>query len=168
MKRVSKEEGPFQWLINLISGPGYPALPTSGDEPPTQSLKEACEQTGIMTYIGEILFATSSKQAGLSWTRDAVDGAEAVLWAMKEQNAEEGKDKCEECLETGLLNWQRMARRLTSQADAKQKSSWFGSRKQESDEERWQREEEQIQQRIQRLKPLLRNRFGQVEVVAPK
>ena len=163
--KVAAEEAAGDWFMRLIQGPTYPPLPSTGDESPTHSLKEACEQTGIMTYIGEILYATSSKAEGLSWTRDAVDGAEAVLYAMKEQGTEQGKEKCEECLETGLLNWQKMASRLASQQDGKsQKSSWF-SKSKETEQDRWQREQEQIEERIERMKPLLRSRFGQKDIV---
>ena len=172
-----EEEGIFEGLWSLIRGPGFPPVPDSGDQPPSQNLKEACEQTGIMTYIGEILYALSSKEDGLSWTRDAVDGAETVLWAMDERGVKEGKEKCEECLETGLLNWQQMAAHLAKEAapatsepgstetKSSSGSSWFGfSKKRDVDGQRWQRELEQVSLRIERTKPLMRSRFGQVEI----
>ncbi|KKY21318.1 putative mfs maltose permease [Phaeomoniella chlamydospora] len=172
LPQVPEETDFVESVMQLIRGPGYPPIPSSGDEPPNDALKEACEQTGIMAYIGEILYATSSKEEGLSWTRDAVDGAEQVLSAMQGQASQAGKEKCEECLETGLLNWQEMASSLAAleytSGQKEPKSSWFGVwKKREHDEDRWAREQEQIQLRIERTKPFLKERFGQVQVVSP-
>ncbi|KAK5956031.1 hypothetical protein OHC33_002604 [Knufia fluminis] len=148
-------------------------LPTSGDEQPFHSLKEACEEVGIMTYIGEILFATSDneREKGLSWTRDSVEAAEAVLWFMDEQNVgleQEGRQRCKECLETGLSNWQQMARQMTKLAkkredDAKQSKGWLslglgtGSAidKAIAEVKKWEEEEVQIELRKQRTASLV-------------
>ena len=86
-----------------------------------------------MTYIGEILFATSEtdKEKGLSWTRDSVDAAEAVMWVMDEQGEHDGHEKCRECLETGLSNWKTMIRQmerlsLKKEQAAENGKGWFG------------------------------------------
>lgn len=147
----------------LVEAP-YPASPLSGDQPPFHNLKEACEEVGLMTYIGEILYATSSKEKGLSWTRDAVDAAEAIMWMMKEENREEGRERCQECLETGLSNWKKMARSMAKQMEKKEdknggrSSGWLNfSRGDTADQsKRWEEELTQIDLRIQKTMPLLK------------
>ncbi len=147
----------------LVEAP-YPASPPSGDEPPFHTLKEACEEVGLMTYIGEILYATSSKEKGLSWTRDAVDAAEAIMWMMREENKEQGRERCQECLETGLSNWKKMARSMAKQAEKKEdkngskSSSWLNfSRGDTADQsKRWEEELTQIDLRIQKTMPLIK------------
>lgn len=147
----------------LVEAP-YPAGPPSGDEPPFHTLKEACEEVGLMTYIGEILYATSSKEKGLSWTRDAVDAAEAVMWMMKEEDKEEGRERCRECLETGLSNWKKMARSMAKQAEKREhdngsrSSGWlnFGQREAADQSRRWEEEQTQIELRIQKTMPLIK------------
>lgn len=146
---------------------------SSGDERPYHSLQEACEEVGLMTYIGEILFATSEqeREKGLSWTRDSVEAAEAVLWFMDEQGTaadQSGRQKCRECLETGLANWQQMARQMTRLAkkkeeEADQSKGWLnlrigqGSAKDKAATEikRWEEEEAQIQLRRQKTASLI-------------
>ena len=148
----------------------YPALPRSGDERPYHSLKEACEEVGLMTYIGEILFATSEndKEKGLSWTRDSVEAAEAVMWVMDEQNEHDGHEKCRECLETGLSNWKEMITEmerlsLTKEQKAEKSNGWFGTSigkgpvvdQAKNDLERWKEEQAQIELRQQKTMPLI-------------
>lgn len=158
----------------LIEAP-FPPPPPSGDEVPFHTLKEACEEVGLMTYIGEILYATSSQEKGLSWTRDAVDAAEAIMWVMKEEGREEGKERCQECLQTGLENWKKMARKLAVTAELrerdlllqekekKNKPIWFGDnyekQKEKAHEEtqRWRDEEAQIELRKEKTIPLTLN-----------
>lgn len=150
--------------VDRLSEAPYPASPPSGDTPPFHTLKEACEEIGLMTYIGEILYATSSKEKGLSWTRDAVDAAEAVMWMMKEENKEEGRERCQECLETGLTNWKKMARFMALQAekDGHEKvgkpTGWlnFGQREMADQSQRWQEEQTQLELRIQKTMPLIK------------
>jgi hypothetical protein len=147
----------------LVEAP-YPAGPPSGDEPPFHTLKEACEEVGLMTYIGEILYATSSKEKGLSWTRDAVDAAEAVMWMMKEEGKEEGRERCQECLETGLSNWKKMARSMAKLAERREHekgekmTGWlnFGQKQATDETRRWEEEQTQIELRIQKTMPLLK------------
>ncbi|EXJ82006.1 hypothetical protein A1O1_08074 [Capronia coronata CBS 617.96] len=109
-------------LKDLIIERPYPPAPSSGNERPFHTLKEACEEVGLMTYIGEILFATSDseREKGLSWTRDSVEAAEAVMWVMDERKEDDGKERCRECLETGLQNWKAMARQMSRLAAQKE------------------------------------------------
>ena len=154
----------FRAIRDWVTEAPYPAMPPSGDEPPFHTLSEACEEAGLMTYIGEILYATSSKEKGLSWTRDAVDAAEAVMWMMKEEESEEGREKCQECLETGLSNWKKMARSMAKQAwkreheNQSKSTTWFNlDRKDEVDQfRRWDEEQTQIELRIQKTMPLVK------------
>lgn len=158
-------------LKNFLFDTPYPAIPSNGDSRPFHSLKEACEEVGLMTYIGEILFATSAseREKGLSWTRDSVEAAEAVLWVMDGQEKQEGRSRCTECLETGLKNWKDMTARMTRLAARRRKDAehghgflgtglWRGSAisKADDDVRRWQEEEQQIELRTQKTAPLMR------------
>ena len=152
----------------VVEGP-YPPPPPSGNERPFHTLKEACEEVGLMTYIGEILFATSAseREKGLSWTRDSVEAAEAVMWAMDEEKVDDGRDKCRQCLQTGLQNWRQMAQQMSRLAaqkehDIENKSGPLGlgwpksSRLAKAHEEvmRWEGEKEAIELRRQKTLPL--------------
>lgn len=162
---IADEQSPFSSYLtalkNLIIDKPYPRPPPTGNEQPHHSMQGACEEVGLMTYIGEILFATSDKERekGLSWTRDSVGAAEAVLWVMDEtkDNDESAREKCRECLDTGIENWQKMARQMTLTAKRKEKEAelnkgWLGLgigkdaaiRKAQGDLARWQEEEVQI------------------------
>ncbi len=154
--------GYYYAVLDWITEAPYPRRPADGNQRPFHTLKEACEEVGLMTYIGEILYATSSEEKGLSWTRDAVDAAEAVMWVMEEEDKEDGREKCQQCLRTGLDNWKKMARDMAIRAEKKeqealQKSSWFGPNKGKRAYEarRWEEEEAQIQLRIQKTAPLI-------------
>lgn len=170
LKKTSKPEEEntfwayFRATLDWLGEAPYPAGPPSADEPPFHTLKEACEEVGLMTYIGEILYATSSKEKGLSWTRDAVDAAEAVMWMMKQDDKEEGREKCRECLETGLANWKKMARSMAIQAERKEHEKagkthgWFsfGQKEAADQSKRWEEEQTQIELRIQKTMPLIK------------
>ncbi|KAK5277084.1 hypothetical protein LTR16_010267, partial [Cryomyces antarcticus] len=88
-----------------------------------------------MTYIGEILFATSaSPVAGLGWTRDAVDVAEARLQSRHVLVDGGEKERCSQCLDTGLANWTVMLRKLAREEREHDRSksrgwSWWGGEK---------------------------------------
>ncbi|RMD44469.1 hypothetical protein DV735_g636, partial [Chaetothyriales sp. CBS 134920] len=153
----------------LLDSP-YPPLPPSGDQRPYYTLKEACEEVGVTTYIGEILFATSdsTKDKGLAWTRDSVDAAEAVLWLMDEQGDRNGHEKCRQCLETGLANWKEMLRQMERVAEdkvhkAQQSRGWLGTgigkasavERAADNLARWREEEHQIELRQQKTDPLV-------------
>jgi len=166
------ESGLWSYLLafkDLIVEAPYPKPPSSGDEPPFHTLKEACEEVGLMTYIGEILFATSmsEKEKGLSWTRDSVEAAEAVMWVMDEQKQEDGRERCRECLETGLQNWKAMAKQMSqlavqAESEAEKSTGWLGTgmgkmqkvEHAKTEVMRWEEEETQIELRRQKTLPL--------------
>lgn len=159
-------------LMNFFTEQDHTLVKSSGDERLFHSLKDVCEEVGLMTYIGEILFATSARERekGLSWTRDSVDAAEAVLWFMDEQQGQdaESRARCKECLETGLANWQQMAKQMGDLAKQKEEATkksngWFGlgigkdsSLKEAATEvRRWADEEAEIELRRQKTASLL-------------
>ena len=175
---------------SFIVTPPYPPAPPTGDEIPLRTPAAICEEAGVMAHIGEILFASSSasssanmssstvgglllspkplagqlkgQYSGLSWTRDAVDLAEATLTSADE-NDEETRDKCSECLAVGLDNWSMMIAKLVKderQAKAEQQSkpssSWlWGSSAAAENEERWERESLAVNERLENVRRLL-------------
>jgi hypothetical protein len=152
----------FRAIVDWVSDVPYPPPPPDGNQRPHHTLAEACEEVGLMTYVGEILYATSSREKGLSWTRDAVDASEAVMWVMQEQDRPEGKTKCQQCLRTGLANWKKMARNMAIRAEKQEQEAlknptWFGPRQEQLAKEarRWEEEEMQIQLRIEKTAPLV-------------
>ncbi|TVY73566.1 hypothetical protein LSUE1_G005276, partial [Lachnellula suecica] len=94
--------------------PAYPPLPPDGTAPPLRTPKELCEEAGVMTNIGEILYASksskTSKEDGLAWTREAVDIAEEQLRTKK--MSKDGKKICKQCLEVAIGNWETMVAKL--------------------------------------------------------
>lgn len=167
-------------FIRFFANTENTIIHNSGDEQPFHSLKEACEEVGLMTYIGEILFATSEqeREKGLSWTRDSVDAAEAILWFMDEKTdgqSQEGRKRCKECLETGLRNWQQMVKQMTTLAkqkeqEANQSSGWLGlgigtasqKEKAAATVKKWEEEEIEIELKIKKVSTFLdpRNAAG--------
>ncbi|EXJ77485.1 hypothetical protein A1O3_09711 [Capronia epimyces CBS 606.96] len=163
-------------LKDLIIERPYPPPPPTGNERPFHTLKEACEEVGLMTYIGEILFATSEseREKGLSWTRDSVEAAEAVMWVMDERKQDDGKERCRECLETGLQNWKAMSRQMSRLAAQREQEmakgvgsglfgsswSWLGLGKAvqlervRQEKRRWEEENVQIELRKEKTLPL--------------
>ncbi|KAI9854453.1 MAG: hypothetical protein M1824_000323 [Vezdaea acicularis] len=124
----------FSALVSLLRfyliPPEYPPAPATGDETPVRDAAELCEEAGLMAYIGEVLYtsAPASREAGITWTREAVDMAETQLLDSR-VDTEEAKSRCQECLETGLDNWSNMVARLvweekSRKASAKEGSSW--------------------------------------------
>ena len=101
-------------MKSALVSPKYPPPPSDGTLPPIRSPKERCEEAGIMTYIGEILYASktskTSMEDGLAWTREAVDIAEEELRSKKINK--DGKQTCKQCLEVGLRNWTQMVEKL--------------------------------------------------------
>ncbi|KAK5109559.1 hypothetical protein LTR62_006910 [Meristemomyces frigidus] len=110
------------FLSNLFTPASkYPPPPPSGDLPVTrESSKPTCEESELMLYIGEILFATSyaksASQEGLGWTRQAVTVAEANLQTYIAEPKD--REKCKACLATGVGNWETMLQRLAEQESA--------------------------------------------------
>lgn len=97
----------------------FPAPPPTGDLPfERASEKPTCEESELMLYIGEILYATSPHSAeGLGWTRQGVTIAEANLQSGK-NNATldmEERAKCKQCLAFGASNWEIMLNNLSVQ-----------------------------------------------------
>lgn len=139
-------------IISVLAPPKYPPPPPDGTSPPPRNAKERCEEAALMTYIGEILYATSDgsghargrssgpsgREEGLAWTREAVDIAEEELRGRGTSRNKEAKATCRQCLETGLGNWGKMVRRLAREErewkakananaqTAAKASGWFG------------------------------------------
>ncbi|OAP60614.1 hypothetical protein AYL99_05616 [Fonsecaea erecta] len=174
--RVKPEKKDDSWLSyvyalkDLLVERPYPPPPPTGNERPYHTLKEACEEVGLMTYIGEILFATSDSERakGLSWTRDSVEAAEAIMWVMDEQKEQDGRDRCRECLETGLQNWKAMSQQMARLAAKKEQEvesskGLFGLglgrtqqlEKARTERRRWDEENLQVELRRQKTLPLL-------------
>lgn len=171
--RFKEDEGLWSYLYamkDLVIEAPYPDPPPSGDDRPYHTLQEACEEVGLMLYIGEILFATGGKERekGLSWTRDSVEAAEAILWVMDEQKSDQGRGRCRECLGIGLENWKSMTKQMTLAArkkaeESKESTGWLGTgigkeksiEKSNNDIERWSEEESQIELRKQKTMPLI-------------
>jgi hypothetical protein len=178
---AESEEGIWAYvsaLQDLVLERPYPPPPPSGNERPFHTLKEACEEVGLMTYIGEILFATSPSERakGLSWTRDSVEAAEAIMWVMDEQKEQAGRERCRECLQTGLQNWKAMAQQMAKLAAKKEadiqhsKSGTFGLgfgverhlERARAERQLWEEENAQIELRRQKTLPLLQERLGPI------
>ncbi|KAE8151906.1 hypothetical protein BDV25DRAFT_151954 [Aspergillus avenaceus] len=177
----TKSNDPFRSVfdsIKLMLVPvEYPAPLSSGDEPPLRTATSACEEAGLMTYIGEIIYASSSKETGLAWTRDAVDTAEATLLELGDSDDRNPRHRCAECLRVGLENWKTMVSNLVVKAEKeeaesmqKAKGSWFGSQKQVDaksfDRKRWEAEKLILDDRTRRLWPMIEGESG-LEGIAP-
>jgi hypothetical protein len=147
---------------SMLIPPRYPPPPDGGTTPPTRNPKERCEEAGIMTYIGEILYASrqtkTSREDGLAWTREAVDVAEEQL---RNKNIDrDGKKTCKECLQVGLGNWKTMVSQMAKEekeARAQKAGGWlrFGGESQEDVAGRWEREEQVIAERQRRAGDIL-------------
>ncbi|KAF2486110.1 hypothetical protein BDY17DRAFT_239255, partial [Neohortaea acidophila] len=104
------------FVRNVFRSAQFADPPASGDEPLTRpSPRPICEESEIMLYIGEIIFANDDndqrKSEGLGWTRQAVRIAEMSLEDPEMQLAE--KRKCRECLLAGVQNLETMLRQLS-------------------------------------------------------
>jgi hypothetical protein len=122
-------------ISNFFAEKPYPPPPLDGTSPPWRSPQEICEEAALELYIGEILYSlqgsttgygssTSSREEGLSWTRDAVDIAEEQLRKLGIVSEDaEAKKTCKECLGTGLDNWAKMVARLARDEEEAKKSA---------------------------------------------
>ncbi|KAJ4857035.1 hypothetical protein T069G_07932 [Trichoderma breve] len=164
-----KVESFTQQVVKFFAPPDYPPPPPDGTQPPWRSTLERCQEAALNLYIGEILYATGSRDEGLAWTRDGVDLAEEQLRDSKlPQDARETKSTCRNCLSTGLGNWSIMVSRLAK--DEKEKKATgsqasmfsFWSGPSQATEGRWEAEEVVIQDRVKRTRELLE------DVQAPK
>jgi hypothetical protein len=154
----------ISFIKSALTPPEYPPPPPDGTSPPTHSPQERCEEAGIMTYVGEILYASkitkTSKEDGLAWTREAVDIAERELRGKRIDR--EGKKKCRQCLEVGLGNWTRMVEKLANEeqeakaAKGSKVGGWLGFGDAEKETiGRWESEKQVIQERSRRASELL-------------
>ncbi|KAL5095195.1 hypothetical protein Trisim1_003802 [Trichoderma cf. simile WF8] len=164
-----KVESFTQQIVKFFAPPDYPPPPPDGTQPPWRSTLERCQEAALNLYIGEILYATGSRDEGLAWTRDGVDLAEEQLRDSKlPQDARETKSTCRNCLSTGLGNWSIMVSRLAKEEKEKKAtgsqtsmfSFWSGPS--QATEGRWEAEEVVIQDRVKRTRELLE------DVQAPK
>lgn len=180
----------LSFFQSIIVTPPYPPAPPTGDEVPVRTSAATCEEAGVMAHVGEILFASSfasssarassnnpreslvpslsttgslkSQQSGLSWTRDAVDLAEATLTSA-DKDDDEAREKCSECLAVGIENWSKMvAKLLKDERQAKvgkqprANSSWLlGSSAAAEDEGKWERESQVVEERLGNVRKLL-------------
>lgn len=153
----------YQRILDLVKPPAYPPPPPDGTQAPWRSAEERCQEASLQIYIGEILYATSSKNDGLSWTRDGVDLAEEQLRSLGVGPASKSTKKlCRECLGAGLENWHIMVARLARAEMAKEESGaasspglfsfWSGVREPEG---RWAAEEAVVQERVRRTKEIM-------------
>ncbi|KAF5003502.1 hypothetical protein FDECE_9955 [Fusarium decemcellulare] len=150
-------------LVETISQADYPPPPPDGTQPPWRSPEERCQEASLSLWIGEILFATSSKDDGLSWTRDSVDVAEEQLRNMNPLNADKvAKKTCRECLSAGLDNWGRMVVKLAKEEDERREkaanqtsvfSFWTGAPPTAGD--RWTAEDVVVKERVRRTRELI-------------
>jgi hypothetical protein len=147
---------------SVMIQPPYPPPPDDGTTPPSRNPKERCEEAGIMTHIGEILYASSqtktSREDGLAWTREAVDVAEEQL--RRKGVDKDGKKTCKQCLEVGLGNWMTMVKQMAreeKEAKAQKVGGWlgFGGESQKDVAGRWEREHQVIIERMRRAEDIL-------------
>ncbi|KAI9760332.1 MAG: hypothetical protein M4579_001736 [Chaenotheca gracillima] len=124
-------------LRRALIPPPYPPPPPPGDTPAHRTPSSICSEAGLMSHIGEVLFASSHLDDGLAWTRDAVDLAEAQLRDLVPDSAvqrdentpvppsydlpDEGDgsavERCKECLESGMHNWRMMVSSLAREEE---------------------------------------------------
>ena len=185
----------ISFLSSAIISPPYPPPPTTGDEIPTRTSEQICEEAAVMAYVGEILFASASlgsapgtssrdssktqnRQSGLSWTRDAVDVAERVLLSVSGDNSA-AKQKCSECLEVGMGNWSKMVNKLLEGEIEKKRSaqsknssgmSWFWGKNNNVivEEEKWQQEARLVGEKMKSVDRMLRQEQSRKEAADSK
>lgn len=160
-------------IKNMFVPSVYPEAPSDGNEPPVRDASAPCHEAGLMTYIGEILYASSSKETGLAWTRDAVDMTESVLLdlpsasssgSVYNEEIRETRNRCSSCLKVGLENWRTMVDNLVTEATVAEQAaianigkSWFGSSAKKTadqktlERKRWQAEKMIIDDRANGL-----------------
>lgn len=162
----------FESLQHLLVPAEYPAPLPSGDAPALHEMNLECEIAGLMTYIGEIIHATScnekgvSRERGLGWTRDAVLIAEKHMKQCASPEDRDARQDCAQCIKVGLDNWTTMikflvkqARREEAEAAAGAKKAWYGGQKalnaKAEELRRFESEEAELEARKRRLVPVL-------------
>jgi hypothetical protein len=165
--------------------PEFPPPPSDGTEPPARGPKEKCREAALMTYIGEILYASAKdnkgREEGLAWTRESVDVAEEELRGRYVDD--EAKKVCRQCLETGFDNWKTMVRKLAREERLRKKegkkeevvksTGWFGfggsaqdkMQAREDGQGRWEAEEDLVAARYRRARDVLE--FPQKNLTIP-
>jgi hypothetical protein len=166
--RKVEEKSIMKSLTNLVTGafvtPPYPPPPSDGTKPPLRTPADRCEEAGIMTNIGEILYAAktskSSKEDGLAWTREAVDIAEEQLTRTRLDPP--GIKTCKACLGVAIDNWSAMVQILANKEREAKKSGvkvggWlrFGGEEQKDVVGRWESEESVVRARKRRADEIL-------------
>ncbi|EGX91047.1 hypothetical protein CCM_05204 [Cordyceps militaris CM01] len=151
----------YQRVLDFVQPPAYPPPPPDGTRPPWRSAEERCQEASLQIYIGEILYASGSRDDGISWTRDGVDLAEEQLRALG-AGTKGTKKLCRECLGTGLDNWRAMVSQLAKAERAKEEgaaaskpsmfSFWGGAKEPDG---RWAAEEAVVQERVRRTKDIM-------------
>ncbi|KAA8645676.1 hypothetical protein EYZ11_005267 [Aspergillus tanneri] len=178
---LPKSNDPFRSFFNTLKTVfipvEYPAPLPSGNDPPLRTPTATCDEAGLMTYIGEIVYASSSKETGLAWTRDAVDMAEATILELGGSEDRNPRHRCAECLRVGLENWKTMVGQLVAKAEKDEAESierapkaWFGGQKRVQaktlERKRWEAEKIILDDRINRLWPIIDGESG-LEGIAP-
>ena len=176
------KQGLLTQLADFFKSRPYPIPNTTGDEPPFRTHASACEEAGLMVYIGEIIYASSSPEHGLSWTRDAVDTAELAILQLSDEDDSNtqsipfgmqfstAQERCQDCLKTGLDNWKKMVRKLVVRAENEELAAmdaasgerwwWFGRGKRTVREKmmarkRWEAEEMILMERARGVSRLI-------------
>ncbi|KAI9817084.1 MAG: hypothetical protein M1826_001666 [Phylliscum demangeonii] len=131
-------------LGTLFTPAAYPAAPPSGDQPAWRTPASICHEAAVMAHIGEVLFARSSRADGLTWTREAVDVAEAQLDHYQRQRLRQHQpqhqphpadpdpdhvpdpdgnvpERCSDCLDVALDNWRQMVALLLRDQRARER-----------------------------------------------
>ncbi|KAL3489331.1 hypothetical protein BJX62DRAFT_209703 [Aspergillus germanicus] len=156
----------FNTLKTMLVPVEYPSPAPCGNEPPLRTAMSPCDEAGLMAYIGEIIFASSSEETGLAWTRDAVDIAESTLL---ELDTSTPQNRCADCLRVGLENWKTMVSQLVKKAQQeeaetiekrKNKGSWLGPSQKQIEtktnvRKRWEAEQSILNDRITKLRPII-------------
>ena len=163
----------------LFSPPPHPPAPEDGTAPPFRTNEERCKDAGIMTNIGEILYASTTSAAnkndGLAWTREAVDIAEEEVRKFSVRDGDkvlgfipvvedQTKKTCKRCMEVGLSNWAKMVSGLAKEEREAKKAApaktggWLGFGGVEVPEAtgRWESELLVIRERLRRAARLLK------------
>lgn len=164
----------FYSIRNMLVPAEYPPPPPSGNDPPLRNPSAICDEAALMTYIGEIIYASSSKETGLAWTRDAVDTAEATVLELGSPTVDSDgnpRQRCAECLKVGLENWRTMVGNLVARAELeeiqaadKAQSSWFGGEKSVKakalERKRWEAEKLILEDRARKLRSIIEGETG--------
>ncbi|KAB2580645.1 Mfs maltose permease [Lasiodiplodia theobromae] len=168
------DSGVLGTIRSIIRPPSYPPPLPTGDEPLTRTPGTLCDDAALKTYIGEILFATSpsSRDKGLSWTRDAIADAESGISLNSKLDAAD-KERCAQCLEVALGNLGKMAGVLAREEKEKREtkssgwSLWGGGKKDTNGQGEWEIEHNNLQERLRKLRMEgLREKFAKAGKVA--